>query len=171
MQSSRSIQPTVDAIHTSSRRRPPDLANQVFANRVLQITFRKSGKPRIALTNYHAKITTSRIKFRMECVGKTCCAATYRSPLPAGNPLPQIRFRTFAYWSWRRDLNPRPPDYKSGALPTELRQHFGEPRPTGTSIPLIPSRCPGQLAKLSQGSIFAQPSWGQAIRGCAVAMV
>src|SRR4051812_41205508 len=20
-------------------------------------------------------------------------------------------------WSWRRDLNPRPPDYKSGALP------------------------------------------------------
>ncbi len=25
-------------------------------------------------------------------------------------------------WSWRRDLNPRPPDYKSGALPAELRQ-------------------------------------------------
>ena len=23
-------------------------------------------------------------------------------------------------WSWRRDLNPRPPDYKSGALPAEL---------------------------------------------------
>ena len=26
------------------------------------------------------------------------------------------------YWSWRLDLNQRPPDYKSGALPTELRQ-------------------------------------------------
>ena len=26
-------------------------------------------------------------------------------------------------WSWRRDLNPRPADYKSAALPTELRQH------------------------------------------------
>src|SRR5215472_5432858 len=26
------------------------------------------------------------------------------------------------YWSWRRDSNPRPPDYKSGALPAELRQ-------------------------------------------------
>jgi hypothetical protein len=26
------------------------------------------------------------------------------------------------FWSWRRDLNPRPPDYKSGALPAELRQ-------------------------------------------------
>jgi hypothetical protein len=28
----------------------------------------------------------------------------------------------FATWSWRRDLNPRPSDYKSDALPTELRQ-------------------------------------------------
>ena len=26
-------------------------------------------------------------------------------------------------WSWRWDLNPRPADYKSAALPTELRQH------------------------------------------------
>ncbi len=25
-------------------------------------------------------------------------------------------------WSWQRDLNPRPADYKSAALPTELRQ-------------------------------------------------
>jgi hypothetical protein len=25
--------------------------------------------------------------------------------------------------SWRRELNPRPSDYKSDALPTELRQH------------------------------------------------
>jgi hypothetical protein len=28
--------------------------------------------------------------------------------------------------SWRRDLNPRPADYKSAALPTELRQQAGE---------------------------------------------
>jgi hypothetical protein len=27
-----------------------------------------------------------------------------------------------ALWSWRRELNPRPSDYKSDALPTELRQ-------------------------------------------------
>ena len=26
-------------------------------------------------------------------------------------------------WSWREDLNPRPADYKSAALPAELRQH------------------------------------------------
>ena len=25
-------------------------------------------------------------------------------------------------WSWREELNPRPADYKSAALPTELRQ-------------------------------------------------
>src|SRR5262245_23477306 len=29
---------------------------------------------------------------------------------------------TYCRWSWRRDLNPRPADYKSAALPTELRQ-------------------------------------------------
>ena len=31
-------------------------------------------------------------------------------------PLPKI------WWSWRRELNPRPSDYKSDALPAELRQ-------------------------------------------------
>ena len=30
--------------------------------------------------------------------------------------------------SWRRDLNPRPADYKSAALPTELRQPVGKTR-------------------------------------------
>ena len=29
------------------------------------------------------------------------------------------------YWSWREELNPRPADYKSAALPTELRQQLG----------------------------------------------
>ena len=27
-------------------------------------------------------------------------------------------------WSWREASNPRPADYKSAALPTELRQHM-----------------------------------------------
>jgi hypothetical protein len=31
-------------------------------------------------------------------------------------------FRIVSKWSWRRDLNPRPSDYKSDALPAELRQ-------------------------------------------------
>ena len=31
-------------------------------------------------------------------------------------------FRNLLIWSWRRESNPRPSDYKSDALPTELRQ-------------------------------------------------
>ena len=31
-------------------------------------------------------------------------------------------FRNLFIWSWRRESNPRPSDYKSDALPTELRQ-------------------------------------------------
>ena len=33
-------------------------------------------------------------------------------------------FRLVFQWSWRRDLNPRPSDYKSDALPAELRQPY-----------------------------------------------
>jgi hypothetical protein len=31
-------------------------------------------------------------------------------------------YNSLKKWSWRRGLNPRPSDYKSDALPTELRQ-------------------------------------------------
>src|SRR5258707_128289 len=34
----------------------------------------------------------------------------------------QCDLHTCFFWSWRRELNPRPSDYKSDALPTELRQ-------------------------------------------------
>jgi hypothetical protein len=34
---------------------------------------------------------------------------------------PKTEFRKIA-WSWREESNPRPADYKSAALPTELRQ-------------------------------------------------
>ena len=37
-------------------------------------------------------------------------------------------------WSWRRELNPRPSDYKSDALPTELRQQV-EASPTKHNTP------------------------------------
>src|SRR5580693_2345668 len=37
------------------------------------------------------------------------------------NPCQNFRYVNL---SWRRDLNPRPSDYKSDALPTELRQHW-----------------------------------------------
>src|SRR5690242_9993166 len=41
------------------------------------------------------------------------------SPVSAGC---QCRKLTISAWSWRRDSNPRPSDYKSDALPAELRQ-------------------------------------------------
>jgi hypothetical protein len=58
------------------------------------------------------------------------------------------------FWSWRRDLNPRPSDYKSDALPAELRQpaaRFDTYKPTqarlvlpaGTIIKVITSGTQG----------------------------
>gem|GEM_PF-993755 len=41
------------------------------------------------------------------------CEAKRKGP-PSGGP--------FKYWCWLQDLNPPPPDYKSGALPDELSQ-------------------------------------------------
>jgi hypothetical protein len=76
--------------------------------------------------------------------------------------LPEIRFLTLVYWSWRRDSNPRPSVYKTDALPTELRQHSGTSTLPGTSRPLIPSRCPGQLIKLSQAANSTQPACSDA---------
>ena len=39
--------------------------------------------------------------------------------------IPPYSFRS--WWSWWTDSNPRPADYKSAALPTELHQHFHRP--------------------------------------------
>ena len=49
-------------------------------------------------------------------------------------------------WSWRRDLNPRPSDYKSDALPAELRQQAGAPHAGATQNR---SRLTGQDSKFS----------------------
>ncbi len=43
---------------------------------------------------------------------------------PANNHQFGPRIPASLKWSWRRDLNPRPSDYKSDALPAELRQPF-----------------------------------------------
>ena len=94
--------------------------------------------------------------FRMEWVWKNLLRR-YRVRRTAGNSSACYRYFANVLWSWRRDLNPRPPDYKSGALPTELRQQFGKDAPSRKLIPLIPARCPGQLIKLSQWELLAQP--------------
>jgi hypothetical protein len=95
-----------------------------------------------------AKITACREKFRMECVLEKPVAPLTESATCR---------KYFFYWSWRRDLNPRPPDYKSGALPTELRQQILRiDAPSRKLIPRIPSRCPGQLYKVPQGEFGVQ---------------
>ena len=76
------------------------------------------------------------------------------SPPPAGQFF-YARCRA-RFWSWRRDSNPRPSDYKSDALPTELRQQLGKGAPPRKLIPRIPSRCPGQLYKVPQPEVGVQ---------------
>ncbi len=49
---------------------------------------------------------------------------------------PKPGLRPSKQWSWRRDLNPRPSDYKSDALPAELRQ----PNPPEKRIRMPSSR-------------------------------
>src|SRR5882762_138268 len=61
-----------------------------------------------------------------------CALAKRRDTNPPAsqcrNPPPENKRESspdskFFWQSWRRDLNPRPSDYKSDALPTDLRQH------------------------------------------------
>ena len=55
----------------------------------------------------------------------------------------------FDRWSWRWDLNPQPPDYKSGALPIELRQRYDLwSELYSTSIPLQAFFCSNKKTRL-----------------------
>jgi hypothetical protein len=96
----------------------------------------------------------------MECVLEKPVAPLPPSPPPAGQCLPLFTAAMLAaelvLWSWRRDSNPRPSDYKSDALPTELRQQLGKGASPRKLIPRIPSRCPGQLYKVPQRKVLAQ---------------
>ena len=118
MQSPRSIQKA----RTSFCRRSPDVREPIFANWVSQIRETKN-RANGLLREDHYKPDNVPNGVRLEKPVAPPLPEFCR--LPAGIRLLKNRFRTFAYWSWRRDLNPRPPDYKSGALPTELRQHSG----------------------------------------------
>ncbi len=54
-------------------------------------------------------------------------------------------------WSWRRDLNPRPSDYKSDALPAELRQPEQPVFPALKTRPRHRSRSRFTIAKVTTG--------------------
>ncbi len=60
-------------------------------------------------------------------------------------------------WSWRRDLNPRPSDYKSDALPAELRQHSENSTDRRQKLPAINSKH-GQKIKVTTRKWATQPS-------------
>ena len=102
-----------------------------------------------------AKITARREKIRMECLGKTCRAAAPSAACQKTLCFAALLCRARS-WSWRRESNPRPSDYKSDALPTELRQQLGTGAPPRKLIPRIPSRCPGQLYKVPYGQVAVQ---------------
>src|SRR5580700_4217297 len=119
------------------------------------IYFRNTGKPRIAQEEA-ARITQPLITAHRKNTEWSALEKPV-APLTESAACRKIRFFSslkLAVWSWRRDLNPRPSDYKSDALPTELRQQLlGKDAPSRKLIPLIPARCPGQLFKVSQREV------------------
>ena len=84
-------------------------------------------RPARSCQRNHEKTTTSRKNYEWSAFGKAVALASESAAR-----------RKFVSWSWRRDLNPRPSDYKSDALPAELRQRtalFGHiPRQADTSL-------------------------------------
>ena len=71
------------------------------------------------------------LAFRWKCYMRSAyCVRNASSHTLRKNPL--------SIWSWRRDLNPRPSDYKSDALPAELRQH--KPPVTGHKVNKLAQR-------------------------------
>ncbi len=72
-------------------------------------------------------------------------------------PEPILPIKPIKCWSWRRDLNPRPSDYKSDALPTELRQQSETTGPRGRIYPSDPFQMSGTILKGTITVICTQP--------------
>ena|SRR5580692_11671127 len=125
------------ATNRNSRNQPRPLR---YARRMMrrQAMTQKKNRVRAKILS-HANTTLGKIPYGV-LLGKICYAAAPRK-MPC---IPESKC-SIKCWSWRRDLNPRPSDYKSDALPTELRQQSETKALTGAYIPLIPSRCPGQF--------------------------
>lgn len=68
--------------------------------------------------------------------------------------------------SWRRDSNPQPADYKSAALPVELRQRVSKVAPRGPGVSPRPRRSHAassilEVSPLPRRSRAPSPTWGQ----------
>ena len=64
------------------------------------------------------------------------------SPISSFSKIKAYCLNSRLQWSWWTDLNPRPADYKSAALPTELHQHF------------IKSSCLSDLFSIPHAGVF-----------------
>jgi hypothetical protein len=86
--------------------------------------------------------STSRILSPCMLFGQTNISLYIKkTPLTCGTK------RRFSYmWSWWTDLNPRPADYKSAALPAELHQHHGGSNRARTYDPLLVRQMLSQLS-------------------------
>ena len=58
---------------------------------------------------------------------KSVTADLQSAPFGHSGTYPQSTADTSTKWSWRWDSNPQPADYKSAALPIELRQQDSQP--------------------------------------------
>ena len=62
------------------------------------------------------------------CTRQQTKRTAFPQPNMEPNTLDGKKFRKLTYlswgWSWQQDLNPRHPEYKTGALPTELCQRM-----------------------------------------------
>jgi hypothetical protein len=126
-----------------SRGNPPDQAQHYVRN---------TGKPRLAefavktrAANYHYTPE----KLRMECVGKTCCAATRVCPN-------RRKFVSLFPGAGEGIRTPDPLITNQMLYRLSYASSSGEYVPSHKLLPLIPSTCPGQLAKLSYRQSQAQ---------------
>ena len=94
-------------------------------------------------------------KFLMECRWEKSVTPLRRAKPYIPEPI--LRIKPIKCWSWRRDLNPRPSDYKSDALPTELRQQSETTGPRGRIYPSDPFQMSGTILKGTITVICTQP--------------
>ncbi len=81
-------------------------------------THLRHADPGISLRHYQKAIPESMQAAAIALESDLNCAGFERVPLQEDGS------KSLKRWSWRRELNPRPSDYKSDALPTELRQQL-----------------------------------------------
>ena len=69
---------------------------------------------------------------------------------PLGNSPIFCCSRLHRRWSWWTDSNPRPADYKSAALPTELHQHIRERHRYRATVTLRPPAYNSKIQRVCQ---------------------